>query len=90
MMSSVYLFVEVEETFGTVDVVKRGERLDGAVNGHRVKSHRSARGDQHPVRRRSTDKHLSTKKKGKNESSSAKQEKFKVLKSTNAGAGVLK
>lgn len=53
-----YLFVEVEEAFGAVDVVKRGERLDGAINGHWVKPHGSAGGDEHPVRRRSTDKHL--------------------------------
>lgn len=62
---SVHLFVEIEETFGAVNVVERWERLDGAINGHRVKSHRSTRCDQHPVRRRSTDKHLSNKKEGK-------------------------
>lgn len=55
---SVYLFVEVEETFGAVNVVEGGERLDRAINGHRVKPHRSPRGNQHPVRRRTTDEHL--------------------------------
>lgn len=53
-----YLFVEVEETFGAVDVMERGERLDGSVDGHGVKPHGSPRGDQHPVRRRSADEHL--------------------------------
>ncbi len=53
-----YLLVEVEETFGAVDVMEGGERLDGAINAHGVKPHGSARGDQHPVRRRTTDEHL--------------------------------
>lgn len=54
----VYLFIEVEKTFGTVDVMEGGERLDGTINGHGVKPHGSPRGDQHPVRRRSADEHL--------------------------------
>lgn len=53
-----YLFVEVQETFGAVDVVEGGERLDGAVDAHGMKPHGSAGRDQHPVRRRTTDKHL--------------------------------
>ena len=57
-VSSVYLFVEVEESFGAVNVVERGEGLDGTIDGHGVKPHRSPRGDQHPVRRRTTDEHL--------------------------------
>ena len=57
-MSSVYLFVEVEETFGAVDVMEGWERLDGAINAHGVKPHGSTRRDKHPVRRRTTDKHL--------------------------------
>lgn len=58
MVSSVYLFVEVEETFGAVDVMEGGERLNGAIDGHGVQPHGPPRGDQHPVRRRSTDEHL--------------------------------
>lgn len=53
-----YLFVEVEETFGAVNVMEGWERLDGAVDAHGVKPHGSTRGDQHPVRRRTTDEHL--------------------------------
>ncbi len=53
-----YLFVEVEESFGTVDVVKGREGLDGAVYCHGVEPHRPTRGHQHPVRRRPADKHL--------------------------------
>lgn len=45
-----YLFVEVQEAFGAVDVVEGGEGLDGAVDDHGVKPHCSPRGDQHPMR----------------------------------------
>lgn len=53
-----YLFVEVEETLGAVDIVKRREGLNGAIYCHGVQTQRPARGHQHPVRRRSTDEHL--------------------------------
>lgn len=53
-----YLFVEVEEAFGAVDVVKGGEGLDGSIDGHGVKPQPSSRGDQHPVGGRATDEHL--------------------------------
>lgn len=55
-----YLFVEVEEAFGAVDVVEGREGLDGAVDAHGVEPDGAARGDQHPVRRRPTDEHLRT------------------------------
>lgn len=53
-----YLLVEVEEPFGTVDVMEGRERLDGAVDAHGVKPHGSPGRDKHPVRRRAADEHL--------------------------------
>lgn len=54
----VYLFVEVEETLGAVDVMEGGERLNGAIDGHGVKPHGSSRSDKHPVGRWTTDEDL--------------------------------
>lgn len=53
-----YLLVEVQEAFGTVDVMEGRERLNGAVDAHGVKPHGSSGCDQHPVRRRAADEHL--------------------------------
>lgn len=53
-----YLFVEVEETFGAVYIVKWREGLNCAVYCHGVQTQGPTRGHQHPVRRRSADEHL--------------------------------
>ena len=55
-----YLFVEIEESFGTVDIVERGEAANGTINEHRVDTHSSMFCHEHPVWVATTHKHLWT------------------------------
>ena len=55
-----YHFVEVEESLGAVDVMKRRERSDGSVNVHWLGPDRSSAGDEQPQRVRATHEHLDT------------------------------
>lgn len=53
-----YLSVEVQETAGAVDIVKRGKGVDGAIDRHRMQPQGAPACHQEPVGRRTADEHL--------------------------------